>query len=225
MKVNLYVEPESIDYQEFLVENYVDEVTKERSLFIKGPYMCAESVNKNKRLYPKNEIYREVQRFNEEMIKASRSMGELNHPPSITINPERACHLITEMYMDDNIVHGKSKVLKGDGLPCGNLVAGLINNGVKLGMSSRALGMKNESFDRDYDRITNVRLITVDCVADPSYSGAFVNGILEAREDILFGNPEYERLYEQFDNNLNKLPRREVDLHLRKAIEQFIHQI
>ena len=110
-------------------------------LFIQGPYMMCETVNKNQRVYSRDDMSREVNRYIKEMVTTQRAMGELNHPTSAEVNLERACHLVTSLKMEDNYVMGKSQVLS---TPMGKIVRSLINDGVKVGMSSRALGKLNE---------------------------------------------------------------------------------
>ena len=148
-----------------------------QTLYIKGPYMMAEDVNRNKRYYPKDELQREVDRYMREMVKENRSMGELNHPTSAEVDLERACHMVTDLWSEGNMFYGKSKVLS---TPCGQIVKSLINDGVKVGMSSRALGQLSEEKTRPgVSRVSEMRLVAVDCVSDPSCPKAFVNGILE----------------------------------------------
>lgn len=190
------------------------------SLYIKGPYMMAEGVNKNKRLYPIDELRREVEKFKTEMINTGRAMGELNHPESVDINPERACHIITELYEEDNIFFGKSKVLS---TPCGQIVRSLINDGVKLGMSSRALGTVEEK--SSHNVVRNMKLVTVDCVADPSCSKAFVNGILESKQWVLADTGKLEVVYDNFEKSIKKLPKKDIDAFLREHIIKFINSL
>merc|ERR1711998_404446 len=97
----------------------------------------AEGVNRNKRIYPLDEMQRETKRYENLMVKTGRAMGELNHPTTADVDLERACHLVTEMSQDGNVFYGKSKVLS---TPTGLIVRSLINDGVRVGMSSRALG-------------------------------------------------------------------------------------
>ena len=108
-----------------------------KNMYIKGPYMMAEEVNRNKRYYPTNELKREIERYKKDMIRENRSMGELNHPTTAEVDLERACHMVTDIWQEGNMFYGKSKVLS---TPCGQIVKSLINDGVKVGMSSRALG-------------------------------------------------------------------------------------
>jgi hypothetical protein len=203
---------------------YVVEETNRNTpsnLYIKGPYMMAEGVNKNKRMYPIDELRREVARYNTDMIEQGRAMGELNHPTSADVDLERACHMVTEMYEQDNVFYGKSKVLT---TPCGQIVRSLINDGVKVGMSSRALGTLEEN--AGHSTVRNMKLVAVDCVADPSYPKAFVNGILESKQWVLSdGGDKYEEIYEDFEKSISRLPSKDVDAFLRERIVSFINKL
>lgn len=219
LKLNLLVEkPDLEDNFEYIVEE--NNRNAPSTMFIKGPYMMAEGVNKNKRLYPIDELRMEVTRYNEEMVKPGRAMGELNHPTSADVDLERACHIVTELYEDNNVFYGKSKVLT---TPCGQIVRSLINDGVKVGMSSRALGTLEES--RGHNVVRNMRLVAVDCVADPSFPKAFVNGILESKQWVVTQEGKYEELYEKLSKSLVNLPRKDVDFYLREQIIKFINCI
>ena len=216
LKLNLLVEkPDLEDNFEYIVEE--NNRNAPSTMFIKGPYMMAEGVNKNKRLYPIDELRMEVARYNEEMVKPGRAMGELNHPTSADVDLERACHIVTELYEENNVFYGKSKVLT---TPCGQIVRSLINDGVKVGMSSRALGTLEES--RGHNVVRNMRLVAVDCVADPSFPKAFVNGILESKQWVVTQEGKYEELYDKLSKSLVNLPRKDVDFYLREQIIKFI---
>ena len=180
----------------------------------------AEGVNKNKRLYPLHELEREVARYNEEMVKPGRAMGELNHPSTADVDLERACHMVTEMTQDGNVFYGKSKVLS---TPCGKIVRALVNDGVKVGMSSRALGTLEEG--REHNTVKNMNLVAIDCVADPSYPKAFVNGILESKQWVLADDGKYEEIYDNFERAVGKLPKKEVEKYLLERIMSFINKI
>jgi hypothetical protein len=193
---------------------------KPANLYVKGVYMVAEEKNRNNRIYSREEMEREVKRYNEEFVTKNRALGELEHPQSATVNSERACHLITELHMDGNKVIGKSKILS---TPLGEVMKSLIRDGVKMGMSSRALGSLVEK--GGVNHVENMKLITIDAVADPSAPGAFVNGILESKSFVLKNNGMYEEVYDSFESKLSNLPRRDVDLHLREAIIHFINSI
>ncbi len=219
LKLNLLVEKPALEDQfEYVVEE--SNRNAPSTLFIKGPYMMAEGVNKNKRLYPIDELRREVKRYNEEMVIPGRAMGELNHPTTADVDLERACHIVTELYEDNNVFFGKSKVLS---TPCGLIVKSLINDGVKVGMSSRALGTLEEG--SNHNTVRNLKLVAVDCVADPSFPKAFVNGILESKQWVVADNGKYEEIYEGFEKSLRNLPKKDVDYFLREQILKFIQSI
>ena len=219
LKLNLVVEKPDINDEFEYIEEQADR-NAESSLFIKGPYMMAEGVNRNNRLYPLDELKRETERYIEEMVKPGRAMGELNHPTTADVDLERACHMVTELTQEGNIFYGKSKVLS---TPCGQVVRSLINDGVKVGMSSRALGTLEES--SDHNVVKNMKLVAIDCVADPSYPKAFVNGILESKQWILNKDGSFEEHYDRFEESLNKLPRNDVNDYLTEKIIAFIRNI
>ena len=191
------------------------------TLYIQGPYMAAESINKNKRIYSLNEMSREVDRYISEMVNTNRAMGELNHPASAEVNPERACHLVVEMRKEGNVFFGRSKVLS---TPMGMIVRSLVNDGVKVGMSSRALGKIIEE-SNGVNRVTDMRLVAVDCVADPSFTKAFVNGILESKQFVCNADGSYEEIFGNFESKVSSLPRKDIESYLKEQILQFFKAI
>ena len=181
----------------------------------------AEDVNRNKRYYPKDELTREVKRYLKEMVEENRSMGELNHPTSAEVDLERACHMVTDMWCEGNLWYGKSKVLS---TPCGQIVKSLVNDGVKVGVSSRALGQLTEE-KNGVNRVSEMRLVAVDCVSDPSCPKAFVNGILESKQYVLAENGKFEEAYDTLENSIAELPKKELDLYLRDQVIEFLNKI
>jgi hypothetical protein len=192
-------EPFSYDLSYLVEEKNKNEPS---TMYIQGPYLMAEQKNKNGRVYSLNEMVSEVQRYTTEMIKPGRSLGELNHPPSVEVNPERSCHMITELKQDGNVFIGKSKILS---TPMGQIVRSLIMDGVKLGVSSRALGKLIPG--SDYHTVQGFHLIGEDVVHDPSVSTAFVNGILESKNWILQKDGAIVEAYERLEGDLSSLPR------------------
>ena len=190
-------------------------------LCIQGPYMVCNEVNKNQRIYEKSDMEREVNRYIKEMVNPKRAMGELNHPTSAEVNLERACHIVTNLKVEGNYVIGKSQVLS---TPMGQIVRSLINDGVKVGMSSRALGKLNEEAG-GINRVTDMRLIAVDCVADPSCPKAFVNGILESKQYVLAADGQLEEVFERFENTLKTLPGKEMQTYLKEQILSFFKHL
>jgi hypothetical protein len=190
------------------------------SMYIKGPFLLAAEANRNKRIYPLEEMVKEVTRYDKEMIKAKRSTGELNHPSSPEVNLERACHMVTDLTQNGNVFEGKSKVLS---TPMGQIVRSLVMDGVKLGVSSRALGRVDQK--DGIGHVSDFRLVAIDVVADPSVPTAFVNGILESKQWVLKDNGQLEEFYEKFEKNISNLPLKNKDAYLREQFITFINQL
>ena len=218
MSFKLLVEKTDPTEFEYILE---EKNTKEAPrLYIKGPYMMADGVNKNKRVYDLDNMIEEVTRYEKEMIKTDRAMGELNHPTTAEVDLERACHIVTEMYQEGSTFIGKSKVLQ---TPCGEIVRKLVTDGVRVGMSSRALGKIDQ--EGEVGKVSEMKLVAIDCVADPSYSDAFVNGILESKQWILNKKGEFEEHYDRFEESLKRLPNKDVNNFLTEKIIAFIRNI
>ena len=130
------VEDENVD---FLIE---EDSAGEKNYFIKGIFMQAEQKNRNGRIYPKEVLAKEVKKYNKTYVKANRAFGELGHPEGPVVNLERVSHMIKELKEDGNNWVGKAKVLD---TPYGKIVKNLIDEGAKLGVSSRGMGsLKNQ---------------------------------------------------------------------------------
>ncbi len=222
MSYKLLVEtPASKEEFEYVLEESSKDGKK--NLFIKGPYMMAEEVNRNKRYYPTDELKREIARYKSDMINENRSMGELNHPTTAEVDLERACHIVTDIWQEGNMFYGKSKVLS---TPCGQIVKSLINDGVKVGMSSRALGQLTPIKEKTgVSKVTDMKLVAVDCVSDPSCPKAFVNGILESKQFIMNKDGKFEEAYGTFEKSLETLPTKELDAYLGEQVLTFLDKI
>jgi hypothetical protein len=137
------------------------------------------------------------------------------------INLERVCHVVTELKQNGNIFEGKSKVLS---TPMGQIVRSLIMDGVKLGVSSRALGRLEES-KSGVNRVADFRLVAVDVVADPSVPSAFVNGILESKQWILNEDGKFAPVYDRFEKAISNIPTKEGNKYLTEEIIKFINSL
>lgn len=189
-----------------------------KTIRVVGPYIIAERKNANGRIYDRAVMEIAVADFQKNYIDVSRSVGELNHPDNTDINYENACHMITSLKQDGNIWIGESKVLTGT--PKGDLLAGLLENEVKVGMSTRGVGNVVDN------RVNEYKLVAVDVVSNPSAPGAYVNGILECKNYMIDQHGEIlECAYNKLENNLKNLPKHgEAKKHLfAYAITQFIN--
>jgi hypothetical protein len=157
---------------EVLVE--ADESGK-KSHHISGIFMQGDVKNRNGRVYPSEVLEKEMKRYNEQFVKTKRALGELGHPDGPQINGDRVSHLITEMKRDGSNFVGKAKIL---GTPMGNIVKTFIDEGVKIGVSTRGLGSVKQK-DGIMEVQNDFHLATVDIVTDPSGPDCFVEGILE----------------------------------------------
>lgn len=166
------------------LESNLDYITEEKNgkknVVIEGIFMQAESKNRNGRIYPRDVMESAVNKYVTEQVATGRAVGELNHPDGPSINLDKVSHRITELNWDGNNVIGKALVLD---TPMGQIVKGLVEGGVQLGVSSRGMGtlvQRNgvNTVGRDFV------LATVDIVQDPSAPEAFVNGIMEGVEWI-----------------------------------------
>tara|TARA_Y100000310_G_scaffold345541_1_gene466268 strand:- start:5467 stop:6153 length:687 start_codon:yes stop_codon:yes gene_type:complete len=215
--------PDSLNVEYVIEEKNTNDKT-EPSTWIVGEYMMAGEPNRNKRVYNVQEMSKEVARYNKDYIAKGRALGELNHPESAEVNLKDACHLVTELNMDRSRAMGKSKILS---TPAGKIVETLIKDGVQVGVSSRALGklIPMEGNDNGINQVEDMKLIAIDCVADPSNPGSFVNGILESKQFILNSDGGYEALYDQFEKTLSNLPKKDIDTFLREQVIEFINKI
>jgi len=216
MALRLLVETPILEEFEYIIE---EKNTKGPStLKIRGVYMESETINKNQRVYDQHDMKREVDRYISEMVHSKRALGELNHPASAEVDLERACHLVTDLHWEGKSVVGESVVLS---TPTGQIVRSLINDGVKVGMSSRALGQLSEQ-GNGVNRVNEMRLIAVDCVADPSCPKAFVNGILESKQFVVRDDGKFEELYDTFESKLRNLPKHDVQSYLKEQVMGFL---
>jgi hypothetical protein len=158
----------------------VNEGTDKKNQYISGVFMQAEQKNKNQRIYPRAVLEGAVNNYVNEYVNTFRAGGELNHPSGPIVNPERISHRITELKWDGDNVIGKALILN---TPMGLIVKGLIEGGIKLGVSSRGMGTIENRNGQAYVK-PDFRLSTVDIVYDPSAPSAFVDGIMEGVEWI-----------------------------------------
>ena len=162
---------------DYLIEQ--DEKSGNKNYKIKGIFMQADIKNRNGRIYPMEILQKEVKRYNKEYINEKRAFGELGHPDGPTVNLERASHMITALYPDGKNFIGEAKILS---TPMGEIVKNLMDEGAKLGVSSRGMGSLNQKNGANYVRNDFYLATAADIVADPSAPNAFVEGIMEGKD-------------------------------------------
>ena len=162
----------SFDQAKMVVEHAENE-SGGKDLYLKGICIQGGVRNANQRVYPVNEIGRAVNTLNDQIKGGYSVLGEVDHPEGLNINLDRVSHMITEMWMDGPNGYGKLKVIP---TPMGQLISTMINNGVKIGVSSRGSGNVKEDGSGE---VSEFEIITVDCVAQPSAPGAYPTPIYE----------------------------------------------
>ena len=192
-----------------------------KNYFIEGIFMQSEKVNRNGRMYERKILFNEADRYNKEYVQKSRAMGELGHPDGPSLNLERVCHNIVEMSFDGDNVMGKAKILD---TPYGKIVKSLIDDGVKLGVSTRGMGTLEEK-----DGVKMVKedfmLTAVDVVADPSAPDAFVNGIMEGKEWVWNNGMLKEREIETYRKTITKAERKNLEEQKLNVFRDFLSKL
>jgi len=208
---------EQLSSVQYLVEKTEDGI---KNVFIEGIFMQAEKPNKNGRMYPRGIMEKEIARY-QDLISEKRSLGELGHPPNPQINLNQVSHLITGLRFEGNDIMGRAKILD---TPMGKIAKNFLEEGVRLGVSSRGLGSLKER-----NGINEVQddfhLATVDIVADPSAPDAFVQGIMESAEWILDNGVWKTVQIEQAQQKIRKASKADLSTVKLQVFESFLRSI
>jgi len=209
---------ETVEQVEFVTEAAADGA---KSYFIEGTFMQADTLNRNKRMYPKHILLNEVNRYTKEFVNNSRAFGELNHPSGPTVNLDRVAIIIKELNCNGTDVYGKAKVMS---TPMGEIVKNLINEGARLGVSTRGMGSLKAK--NGYNEVQpDFMLSAVDIVADPSAPNAFVNGIMEGKEWIWNNGILVEKEIDAYHRELSRASARELESKGIQLFENFLKRL
>lgn len=192
-----------------------------KDVFIEGIFMMADSKNRNGRIYESNVLHPAVEKYIEEQVKTGRAVGELNHPDGPTINLDKVSHLITSLRIEGSNVIGKAKILD---TPMGKIVKGLLEGGVKLGVSSRGMGSLETRNGVNYVK-NDFHLATVDIVQDPSAPAAFVNGIMEGVEWIYENGVLKPQEIEQIETEIKRTPKAQLAEAQVRVFQHFLSKL
>ena len=211
---------EEIESVEFIVE----QKNGKKSLYIEGVFLQGNIKNRNGRMYPMETLRREVSRYNENHVVSGRALGELGHPDGPTVNLDRVSHKIVSLKESGSNFVGKAKILN---TPMGKIAAALVEEGVKLGVSSRGIGSlkpTKEGFNvvgEDFMLAT-----AADIVADPSAPDAFVEGIMEGKEWIWEGSILREKKAEEIKSKIDTLAgQKALEEHKLNLFDEFINSL
>jgi|TARA_B100001964_G_scaffold53892_1_gene61052 hypothetical protein len=211
---------EEIESVKFITEGKGDK----KSLYIEGVFLQGNIKNRNGRMYPMETLQKEVARYNESNITPGRALGELGHPDGPTVNLDRVSHKIVSLREHGSNFIGKAKILE---TPMGQIAKSLINEGVKLGVSSRGIGSLKPTKEGFNVVGSDFMLATAaDIVADPSAPDAFVEGIMEGKEWVWEGDTLRERLAAETKAKIDTLvTQKALDEHKISLFNEFINSL
>ena len=190
-----------------------------KKLYIEGVFLQSELKNRNGRMYPFSVLEKEVNRYNEEYIKTSRALGELGHPDGPTVNLDRVSHRITSLTAEGNNFIGRAQIMN---TPMGNIARSLLEDGVKLGVSSRGMGSIDKREDCGVVMDDFMLATAADIVADPSAPDAFVNGIMEGKEWAWDNGILKETKVAKYQSYIDKSTRQNLEERTLKVFNDFL---
>ncbi len=210
------------EYTDSNIECYTEATkTGGKQHVIEGVFMQADKKNRNGRVYEKSILESAVKKYIDEQVSKGRAVGELNHPDGPTINLDKVSHKITELRFEGSDVYGKASILK---TPMGQIVEGLLDGGVKLGVSSRGMGSLEQKNGTSYVG-KDFMLATVDIVQDPSAPGAFVNGIMEGVDWIWDNGIFVAEDLEKIETEIKRTPSKHLASAEIKAFKNFLSKL
>ena len=192
-----------------------------KNYFIEGVFMQSNQKNKNGRVYEKKTLEKAIEKYVNEQVKTGRAVGELNHPEGPTVNLDKVSHKINELRWQGSDVVGKASILK---TPMGQIVEGLLEGGVKLGVSSRGMGSLVQKNGAQYVG-DDFMLSTVDIVQDPSAPSAFVNGVMEGVEWVWDNGLIQRKDLEEIETEIKSATRVQLPEAEIKAFKNFLSKL
>jgi hypothetical protein len=214
------------DTVQTILEEAASDGNKKKNYYVEGIFLQSELRNRNGRWYPKSILEREVARYNKHYIAENRAVGELGHPDTPTINYDRASHKFLSLKEDQNNFIGRAKILD---TPMGKIVKNLMDEDIKIGMSSRGMGslkmvdMKEGAMQMVQD---DYYLATAgDIVADPSAPDAFLRGIMESKEWVWDNGLIKEANVSQMHDEILRAKRRELEEVTLRNWSKFLKEL
>ena len=192
-----------------------------KNYYIEGVFMEGDIKNRNGRLYPMLTLENEMNRYNNNFVKQNRAYGELGHPDGPTINLERVSHMIKSLRREGNQIIGKAKIME---TPMGSIVKNLMDEGAKLGVSSRGMGSLVQKNGLNEVQDDFMLATAADIVADPSAPNAFVEGIMEGVE-FYYDSDRKTWMSEQVKNEVKKMSVKELEEQKLFLFKRFINNL
>lgn len=191
-----------------------------KNYFIEGVFLQSNLKNRNGRMYPKEIMQKEVDRYTKEYISKNRAFGELGHPDSPSINLDRVSHMIKSLKIDGNNYIGRAKIMD---TPYGKIVKSLIDEGAQLGVSSRGLGSLVQRNGVNLVQDDFQLATAADIVADPSAPDAFVEGIMEGAEWVWNASTKSWIMAEQMRNDIRRMSAKQVAESQARMFQTFLN--
>lgn len=210
---------ENVEEVKLIVE---EKLGKGKEYFLEGVFLQSNLKNRNGRVYPKEIMAKEVNRYNEEYIKKNRAFGELGHPDSPSINLDRSAIMIKSLKQDGDNWVGKAKVMD---TPYGKIVKNLIDEGAQLGVSSRGLGSLKMVNGTNLVQDDFMLATAADVVADPSAPEAFVNGIMENAEWVYNAGTGTWIMAEQIRRDIQSMSAKDVAQNQARMFNKFLNSL
>lgn len=211
---------ELVEDVKYLVE---DKGNGKKNYFIEGIFLQGNLKNRNGRMYRTETLDKEVGRYNKEYVLENRAFGELGHPAGPTLNLERASHMIKSLVKEGTNFIGKAKILD---TPYGNIVKNLMDEGAKLGVSSRGMGSLQMNKEGVMEVQDDFYLATAaDIVADPSAPDAFVRGIMEGVEWVWDSGVLKAQKLEEMKKEIIATPSRRLEEAKLNAFKNFLNSL
>ena len=204
------------------IQVLTEESEGKKHYYIEGIFLQGDLTNRNGRNYPLNILEREVTKYNENFVGTGRALGELGHPDGPTINLDRVSHKILSLKREGNNFIGKAKLLE---TPMGKIAKSLLDDGVKLGVSSRGLGSMTEKNGVNYVGEDFMLATAADIVADASAPDAFVEGIMEGKEWIWESGLLKEIELNQIKKTIDESTQYDLQERKVKAFAEFLRSL
>ena len=204
------------------VKFLTEEKEGKKNYFIEGIFLQSEIANKNGRMYPFKTLQREVAKYHENFIRQGRALGELGHPEGPSINLDRVSHKIERLSEDGNNFVGRAKILD---TPNGKIAKSLLDEGVRLGVSSRGMGSLKKESACNVVQDDFMLATAADIVADPSAPDAFVDGIMEGKEWVWDNGILKESAIAEIKKEIDQATLRNLEERKISAFDKFLRSL
>lgn len=194
----------------------------ENCWIIEGVFLQADVINRNHRIYPSRVLQQKVQEYKRDFVEQRRAVGELSHPSTTEINLDKITHLIESIREDGTNYIGRARILN---TPTGNIVQGLLEGGVKLGVSSRAVGSVKQNGRGVNEVQEDLQIAAIDIVYQPSAPDAFVEGIMEGANFVWDTTPEDQEFAQQIYEDIQNTKSSDLEERKLQAFQAFLNQI